>query len=571
MVDSFEVEGSLKLGGLSAVKQFCDRLSLSSIVDDVIPLAPQGIVGHGAVFTALVMNKLHSSTPLYLVQGWAAATALRYLLKISPDHLNDDRLGRTLEAVADNAEKLKAQICHEAIREFGLDVGRLHWDLTSLEFHGLYEEQAEEFADVTFGYNSGGVGKKKQVRFGNLTCGDGAVSGLYHQTYSGNQNDQNTIGDHLHFIKKLMEKCQQPIRVVGDSKLASPEVMVDFEEAGLSFLFPEPSSKDIKAFLSNYTDLESDEWIELDYISQTGQESENRKAPTYKAQEAKGTIQIVEDNDKSYSAGLPVATKSGPKGGRPPRRRRTYEFRRLVVFSPSRRIAREKNRARRLGNLEEKLDELANKFQSSWWKVQKRKRAQAAVEKVLSSSKWGQLYNYELSESDEGWSLAYRRDEESLAEIAKLDGLYTLVTNIPQEESDACQVFQDYKGQNDAEKRFADWKHSSRVSSCFLKNNKRIVGMVFVLTIALLILCLIERHVRLQLPDGRMTGLLPVKKPLKATGWNILRRLDSITLIGVRFNGVLVWQPSRADPVQSKLLKMLRTDIVIPVKASKVD
>ena len=95
--------------------------------------------------------------------------------------------------------------------------------------------------------------------------------------------------------------------------------------------------------------------------------------------------------------------------------------------------------------------------------------------------------------------------------------------------------------------------------------------MVFVLTIALLILCLIERHVRLQLPDGRMTGLLPVKRAMKATGWNILKRLDSMTLIGVWINGALHWQPSRADPIQEKLLKMIRTDVVIPAQTAKAN
>lgn len=571
MVDSFEIEGALKLGGLPAVKRFCERLSLARIIDEEIPMAPQGLVGHGTIFTALVMNKLHSSTPLYLVQDWASVAAIDYLLKVNPEQLNDDRLGRMLEAVADNAEALKSKICYEAIREFGLSVGRMHWDLTSLEFYGEYEDQDEDFADVTFGYNSGGVGKKRQVRFGNLTCSDGAVSGLYHQTYSGNQSDQNTIGDHLQFIKKLMEEHEQPIRVVGDSKLASPEVMVDFEEAGLYFLFPEPSNKDIKAFLEDYTDLDYEDWIELDYISQTDREDEYKKAPIYKAQEAEIEIEIKEEKKKTYSAGTPVAVEPKPKGGRPPTPRRTYKFRRLVIFSPPRRVARRKNRDRRLRNLEDKLDELAVKFKSAWWRRKKRNRAQTAVEKILSSSKWGELYDYQLSSTDEGWSLTYRRDEEALAEIAELDGLYTLVTNTPKEESDAREVFRDYKGQNDAEKRFADWKHSTRVSSCFLENNKRIVGMVFVLTIALLILCLIERHVRLQLPDGKMTGLLPVKRAMRATGWNILKRLDSMTLIGVRINGVLRWQPSRADPIQTKLLKMIRTDVVIPAQQAKVN
>jgi hypothetical protein len=45
MIDSFETEGALKLGGLPPVNRFCDRLSLAQIIDNEVPMAPQGLIG----------------------------------------------------------------------------------------------------------------------------------------------------------------------------------------------------------------------------------------------------------------------------------------------------------------------------------------------------------------------------------------------------------------------------------------------------------------------------------------------------------------------------------------------
>ena len=121
-----------------------------------------------------------------------------------------------------------------------------------------------------------------------------------------------------------------------------------------------------------------------------------------------------------------------------------------------------------------------------------------------------------------GWTLTWRLNETTLAEAGRTDGLYTLITNISSDEATADEVFHDYKRQTDAERRFADWKSPLRVNDIFLKSNKRIAGMVFVMAIALLIFCLMERQVRNGLPDGKMVGLLPTSKPARATGWNIL-------------------------------------------------
>ena len=87
--------------------------------------------------------------------------------------------------------------------------------------------------------------------------------------------------------------------------------------------------------------------------------------------------------------------------------------------------------------------------------------------------------------------------------------------------------------------------------------------MVFVMAIALLVFCLIERQVRKGLPDGKMLGLLPINKPTKATGWNILDTLSSLQLVGVKIGGRLTWQETRINEKQRKLLELLMPDLTL--------
>ena len=115
----------------------------------------------------------------------------------------------------------------------------------------------------------------------------------------------------------------------------------------------------------------------------------------------------------------------------------------------------------------------------------------------------------------------------------------------------------------DAERRFADWTSPLRVNDIFLKSNKRIAGMVFVMAIALLIFCLMERQVRNGLPDGKMVGLLPTSKPARATGWNILETLSSLQLVGIKSGPRLNWQETQPNEKQRQLLGLLLPDLTM--------
>jgi transposase len=481
---------------------------------------------------------------------------------VEPEQLNDDKLARMLDAVAEKAEALKTAICFAAIDEFGLDVGRLHWDLTSLEFAGSFENQDEEWATLTYGYHPAGVGKHVQVRVGNLVCGDGAIGGLMHKTYSGNASDQNSVMDHLHLFRKMAERYGKVPRLVGDSKLVSPEMMVKFEEAGLQFICPEPSSQQLKDVFRELVDNENDQtWEPLNYLSERDKRQKSKPNPIFKGHELSFSVEIQEEDGESYIGGRALARKKmGARGGRPPKPRRVYHFRRLVLFSSSNKLAQQKNRQRYLNRFEKKLKELNVKFQSSWWLNKSESQAQSRVKKLLKSSKVGHFYETELSRSERGWVVKWSKNSKVLAEAEKLDGLYTIVTNVPDSQATMEEIFLDYKRQNDSERRFADWKGPLQVRPLFLKSNQRIIGLIFVLAIALLIFSLIEREVRRNLPDGKMLGLLPVNRPVRATGRNILQALESIQMVALRISGQLHWQTAPLNEVQAQLFKFIGAD-----------
>jgi hypothetical protein len=118
------------LGALPVVADFCQRLDLQGIVDRACPVRQVATLTHGQVICALVANRLTSPTPLLRVEDWARAWAVTEVFGIVPEALNDDRVGRALDAIAPKLDAIVGSVGARAIAAFGLQVARLHWDMT---------------------------------------------------------------------------------------------------------------------------------------------------------------------------------------------------------------------------------------------------------------------------------------------------------------------------------------------------------------------------------------------------------------------------------------------------------
>lgn len=72
---------------------------------------------------------------------WAAQeTVVSDLLEVAGEHLYDMRLGRTLDALFPVLGERWDRLVASAIRQEGVDLAVLHWDLTSCFFAGEYKE-----------------------------------------------------------------------------------------------------------------------------------------------------------------------------------------------------------------------------------------------------------------------------------------------------------------------------------------------------------------------------------------------------------------------------------------------
>jgi hypothetical protein len=108
---------------------------------------------------ALVANRLTSPAPLVRVEDWARnpADPVEEVFGVPADALNDDRIGRALDALADQAEAVVGSVGARAVAAFGLDVSRIHWDLTSISLFGAYPEADGDYATPRYGHSCAGA------------------------------------------------------------------------------------------------------------------------------------------------------------------------------------------------------------------------------------------------------------------------------------------------------------------------------------------------------------------------------------------------------------------------------
>src|SRR5947207_5118214 len=163
------------LGSLPVIAHFARRLELQALIDQTCPSRGNAQLTHGQVALAIIANRLTQPKAMYQLLAWARQWGVREVFGIDPALLNDDRLGRCLDALAPQIDRLQGAVVVAAVREFDLDLSQLHWDLTSAVLQGEYppEEQHPDFPRPAYGF--GGESHCKQLRAGELVTNDGGV------------------------------------------------------------------------------------------------------------------------------------------------------------------------------------------------------------------------------------------------------------------------------------------------------------------------------------------------------------------------------------------------------------
>ena len=140
------------LGHLGLVASVLDRIRLVETVDRLVGPRPGEKVSTGMALKAAILNALGFVTsPLYLFGHPFQGKPTEHLLGpgVTPDLLNDDRMGRMLDTLyAAGVTEVFLEVAREARRAFPFPVRALHADATSFHVHGQYEGLGEEVGAI---------------------------------------------------------------------------------------------------------------------------------------------------------------------------------------------------------------------------------------------------------------------------------------------------------------------------------------------------------------------------------------------------------------------------------------
>jgi Domain of unknown function (DUF4277) len=186
------------------------------------------LLTHGEVIAALVANRLSCPAPLYDVAGWAGQAAIAELTCVPAGLLNDDRLGRALEAFHPVAEDLRGRLLLTTLDRFDVDASRLHLDLTTIRFTGAYPD----WSLVKKGWGSGRR-VARQVRTLQASTPSGVA--LYLRPHKGSEAELTCLGQALETLQAL---TTAGLVIVADSAFGHLASLCAADRKGLRFVVP---------------------------------------------------------------------------------------------------------------------------------------------------------------------------------------------------------------------------------------------------------------------------------------------------------------------------------------------
>src|SRR5664280_624367 len=403
-----------EVGPLLLVTHYLCRLGLTELVDAAAPMRGRSLLTHGEVISALVANRLSCPAPLYDVAGWASGAALAELLGVPAGLLNDNRLGRALEAFATVVDDVRGRVLLTTLDRFDVDATRLHLDLTTLRFTGAYP-------DSTLVAKGWGSDRKvaRQVRALQASTPTGVP--LLFRPHKGSEAELTALGAAM---ETLPAALPAGLVVVADSAFGHLGSLCAADREGLRFVVPLRADTGwTQHFDTQISDL-TNHLSDLDHTAER-----ERHLPAEQRTRWRGALHPFAVTD--------------------PKTKAHHDLRVAYIWSSEEAASVSDARERALTKAENDLTRVRNGLGGRYYRTLKQVETKIA-------------------------RIVHRRIEPLLAVTAasRLDGLYALATNLP-DPLTALDVLDIYKDQWIVEQRHRDLKRPSplRVRPVFLHND----------------------------------------------------------------------------------------------------
>ena len=466
-----------QLGALPVLYALLESLQVRQIINR--HCRGQTEIDHGTVALVLVLNRLMCPLPLYQVADWLGQTVLGALLGTPATKFNDDRLGRSLDALYPHLAQIWLEVVEVAILKADIDLSLIFYDLTAFSGHGAYE--ASELMDFGFAHNT--FSHKRKFKLGLNASADGNFPWLY-GLWSGRTADQATVEHNLTNLAHWLKSHGYPLKetlVVGDRAMLSPEIAWSYDQHDLRYL------AGLRCLQKEHKELLS-HWPEAHFLPFALTEGET---------------------PQHWGRGCQVSFSHNGQ---------TFNHKGLVVLAGPIRDQLRQSRQQHLAQLSQQLTEL--KAQLGQPRLRTLKAVKRRVQTCLKASPVGSLLACTVSLREAGQvELTWQIDSYNLWQAQQRDGRYLLVTN--DYSLSHREMFRLYRAKDGVEKQFHVCKADLKLSPVYLHQDQRIASMVLVNMLALLAYSLLERQLKQQ--------------GLNLTTRQVIKRLEQLSLIETHY------------------------------------
>jgi len=434
------------LGALPVLLAMLKGLQVREIVNRQCPT--HSPVDHGAVTLVLVLNRLMAPRPLYKVMDWLTTTLLPKYLGIAVEKFNDDRLGRSLDALSEHLPAIWAEIQQQTLLHYKIDLSILFYDLTAMIMAGQYPKS--ELVDYGFAHNTPADDPK--VKLGMVVNQDGALPLLF-QPWSGRTADKATVQTNMQHLRQFLQQqgwSASQVLVVGDCANLNSELAFAYAEAGLRYL----------------AGLAKLEKVHRELVLAPSNQQFERMP--------------LGEGYWGVACEVPFTSKG-----------QTMIQRGLIVRSDPIRQALERKRQQDLRQLLIEIHQVKGKI------GQKRYRSEAEVRQRVATrlerSSVGKLIGVQVSTTAQGQiELIWWIDANALQSARRTEGRFLLVTN--DFSLSYLEMLRLYRQKDAVEKRFEVCKQELKIRPLYVHSDHRIQAMLLINLIALLVYSLLERQ-----------------------------------------------------------------------------
>jgi transposase len=545
-------EQTRAFGPLALIAPLLQRLGLADIIDSHLPPDPQLQFSHGRVLSLLLAARLCQPTALVNVPTWAEATGADLLWDLPADRLNDDRLGRALDAFFTQRHSIQATVAAEALRLAELSPQRLHFDTTHLIFYGAYEASQPRPdatpwpprasgdvppAHITHGY----AADEKLIHVGITAAVDdlGALP-ILGGCLDGNHNNHTAIRQQSEWLLDQGLLATGSL-LVSDRGTYSVEHVARLHRHGCHVLCSAPWADYQALYDAQGGRLR---WQQASFLSL--EQQRRRETGSSLPRE-------------HYDLAVVRHTLTDPETGQ------AIPCRVIFVYSSADAAICRQTREQDSQRLGAGLERIAASVARGHPKTTQASIARRVTE-LFGRRAAARFFRGEMApltpeeqaalpEPGRGcrrpaYRFTFAFDAAAAAADAAYDGLSVLVTTAPRTQS-ADGLFTQFKGQNYVELSHHQWKAPLAVRPVFLKSPRRVEALVCLMQVALTAYQLLERFYRRSVPEGATA------QERRRTAESLLREFRSYGLIERRARLGRVAQATRLTGRQQQILLQL--------------